>query len=236
MSPYLSVIIPAFNEVDRINNTLKLVDNYLQQSKYSYEIIVVDDGSSDGTRNLVEDLCRTIKSLKVFSLPNNQGKGVAVKAGMLQAEGKVRLFMDADGSTDIREIEKFLPLLSKGYDAVFGSRLLPGSVKKIRQSFFRELLGWIYRKILHILIKTYIKDTQNGFKLFSGTVAEEIFSNLRTKGWSFDIEVILLMGKVGYKIKEMPIVWSNDKQSKMTLTQMCRMLLDILLIRNKYFW
>lgn len=234
MNPYLSVIIPAFNESERIGKTLENVNKYLKQQSYDYEIIVVDDGSKDSTRNLVENLCSIIKNIEIISLPNNQGKGAAVKTGMLSAKGEVRLFMDADGSTGIREIERLLPFLSKGYDIVVGSRLVVGAVKKVKQNFTREALGWVYRKIVRVLINTDIKDTQNGFKLLSKTAAEKIFNDLQTKGWSFDIEIIMLANKMGYKIKELPIIWSNDKRSRMRFIQMFGMLLDTLNISRKY--
>ena len=235
MKPYLSVIIPAFNEIDRISNTIFSVNSFLKNKKYTYEIIVVDDGSDDGTYDLLERIKKGIPVLRVTRLSKNNGKGTAVKEGMLSAKGEVRLFMDADGSTSITEIDKLILFIENGYDVVVGSRIIAGSLKKIKQSFIREFLGWIYRILVHTLINIDVKDTQNGFKLFSQNSAEMIFNSIEVKGWGFDIEIFLIAKKMNYLVKEIPITWVNDRRSKMNFTQMIRMLSDLFLLRKKYY-
>lgn len=228
----LSVVIPAFNEVQRIRKTLQAIDRFFQSKEYSYEIIVVDDGSEDGTGNFVLNMQHTIKNLTLLVLPTHQGKGAAVKAGMLSAKGDAVLFMDADGSTSIEEVEKLLPYVSKGFDVIVGSRLIAGAVKKTKQNIFRELLGWLFRRLTHMLIQTNVEDTQNGFKLFSRVAAQKIFRELRTKAWSFDVETLVSAQKHHLKIKEVPIVWTNDGQSNMRFLHMIQMLIDLFRIRR----
>lgn len=234
MNPYLSIIIPAYNEADRLEKTLVSIGVHLKQKEYVYEIIVVNDGSVDDTQNLLEDLVERINHLKIIKFLTNQGKGAAVKAGMLSAKGEVVLFMDADGSTSITEIDKLIPFIENGFDIVAGSRIIEDSQKKIKQSYIREFLGWVYRVLVHFLVDIDVKDTQNGFKLFSKKAAKEIFSSIEVKGWSFDVEIFLIAKKMNYLVKEMPIIWVNDKRSRISFHQMLKMLLDLLRIYRKY--
>jgi dolichyl-phosphate beta-glucosyltransferase len=231
MKPYLSVIIPAFNEADRLGATLNSCSKYLLRQPYSYEIIVIDDGSTDKTRELVEASKLSTPNLILITLPTNKGKGAAVKAGMLAAHGEYRLFMDADNSTDISQIEKLLPYLEQGYDITIGSRRIAGAEIKVKQNPLRDFLGWVFRTLVHMLIPLGIEDTQNGFKLFSAKAAEEIFPKLLSKSWSFDVEVLLKAKKMSFKIKEVPIIWINDGRSKLHFYQIFGMLIDLLLIR-----
>ena len=224
----LSVIIPAFNEVKRIESTLAAADEYLKEKRISYEIIVVDDGSKDGTAALVRHLAEHIKYLSVLKLPYNQGKGAAVKKGMLAADGDLMLFMDADGSTNINELEKLIPYASQGYDIIFGSRLVQGAVKQTRQGHIRELLGWVFRTLSHLLTGIDVIDPQNGFKLFTQSAGRRIFSEIKTDGWSFDVEIFVLAKRFNLKVREVPIVWVNDERSKISFVSMLRMLFDLL--------
>lgn len=234
MNPYLSIIIPAYNEADRINKTLLSIEEYLKGKLFSYEIIVVDDGSIDKTYDLLKDTKKTITSLRIIKLPENKGKGFAVKEGMTNSLGEIRLFMDADGSTSIEEIEKLIPFIGKGNDVVIGSRIIEGSVKKIKQNYIREFLGWLYRILVHFIFDLTIKDTQNGFKLFTAKSAQKIFSSLEIKGWGFDMEILLIAKKMNYSIKEVPIVWVNDPRSKLNFLHMIKMLEDLLFVYRKY--
>lgn len=228
MNPDLSVVIPAFNEIGRIGKTLTSIQAYVRDKRLTCEVIVVDDGSTDGTGGFVERLTADMPYVRVLRLPKNEGKGAAVKAGMLLAVGQRRLFMDADGSTDIREFDKLAPHVGQEFDVVVGSRRIEGASIKMPQHMMREMLGGIFRTLMRILVPLEIYDTQNGFKLFSTQAAQDIFGALETKGWSFDIEVLLLAGKYGYRIKEVPIVWVNDNQSRLKWTHMFRMLFDVL--------
>ena len=156
MSAYLSVVIPAFNEADRIEETLHSIEKYIEQQKLSTEIVVVDDGSTDDTAALVKRVADQISILRLVELRANHGKGAAVRAGMLDARGEALLFMDADGSTAIEELGKLLPYITRGFDVVVGSRLVAGALKKTKQSATREFLGWIFRALVHVLVPTDI--------------------------------------------------------------------------------
>ena len=231
---HLSVIIPAYNEVDRIGRTLQAVADYLKHEKYEFEIIVIDDGSTDGTEAYVRHMAENIHTISLTRLPKNQGKGAAVKAGMLAATGTIRLFMDADGSTNIHELKKLLPYLDKGFDIAVGSRLVTGAVKQQKQHLSREFLGWIFRRLVGFIVPIDIEDPQNGFKLFTKSAAEIIFTGLTTNGWSFDVETLVLARKFRLKVKEVPIVWVNDARSKLRFSHMIRMLIDLVRIRQRY--
>ena len=231
---HLSIIIPAYNEADRIEKTLREVDAYLQEQQLSYEVLVVDDGSTDGTENLIKQMSVQMPYLSLIQFPKNQGKGAAVKAGMLAVTGDLRLFMDADGSTHIRELTKLLPYAAEGFEVVVGSRLVAGAVKKTKQNLAREFLGWVFRNLTRLLMHTEVQDPQNGFKLFSANAAERIFGELTTNGWSFDVEVFALAKKHGLKVKEVPIVWVNDERSRIRFPHMLRMLVDLVWIRLRY--
>jgi glycosyltransferase involved in cell wall biosynthesis len=175
-----------------------------------------------------------MQHITLIQFPKNQGKGAAVKAGMLSASGDLRLFMDADGSTQIRELTKLLPYVSEGFDVVVGSRLISGAVKKTKQNLTREFLGWVFRNLTQLIMRTDVEDPQNGFKLFTANATEHIFGALTTKGWSFDVEVLALAKKYHLRVKEVPIVWVNDERSRIRFPHMVRMLLDLLWIRWRY--
>ena len=231
MKPFLSIIIPAYNESGRIGGTLSAVHNFLSTKGYIYEIIVVNDGSNDSTTEIVRKASEHIPEIRLLALQENEGKGAAVKAGMLAAKGDVRLFMDADNSTSIEHVEELLPYLQDGYDVAIGSRRIEGAIILVTQSPIREALGACFRFIAHFLIPLDIKDTQNGFKLFSRNSSELLFKDLRTKGWGFDVEILSRAQKLGLRIKEVPIVWMNDGRSKMRFSHMIRIITDLCLIK-----
>jgi dolichyl-phosphate beta-glucosyltransferase len=233
MDPYLSVIIPAFNESRRLGPTLDAAHAHLQGCGYTYEIVVVNDGSSDSTAALVEAKTLNIPHLQLITLPENKGKGAAVKVGMLGARGKVRLFMDADNSTSIEQVDSLLPFLTRGYAIVVGSRRIEGASIHTEQSPLRSTLGSIFRTIAGAVAPTGVVDTQNGFKLFTEEAANKIFSTLTTQRWSFDVEVLLLAKKHSLRVVEVPIIWTNDAQSKLDFLDMFQMLVDLLRIRAR---
>ncbi len=230
---HLSVIIPAYNEENRLSFTLKDIDRYLSRQNYEYEILVVDDGSKDRTVEVVRSLVLKIKNLVITGYKNNRGKGYAVRFGMLEAKGDYRLFTDADNSTSINQIEKMWPYFKKGYDVIIGSRDIKGAVLDPPQSWLRNFLfgeGFkLYRKIIVGLWK--IEDTQCGFKGFTKKAAESIFSKTRIERFAFDPETLVLAKKQGYKIKEIPIYWKNDLSSKVNFKSILRMAKDMLVIR-----
>jgi dolichyl-phosphate beta-glucosyltransferase len=228
---YLSVIIPCYNEVERIAKTLEAIYCYLREQTYEWEIIVVDNGSTDGTRQLVEDYADEIKNLKLL-IHQSHGKGWAVKQGMLAAEGEYRLFTDADNSTDIKQLEKLLPWATHGADVVISSRKKEGAVIVEKQPKYRQWLGNIFPLIVRLFVPVIrdIKDTQNGFKLFSRRAADRLFQHQSIYYWAFDVELLALAKIFGYKIKEVPIVWKNDDKSKMNLKGMLRAAFEVILV------
>ena len=228
----LSVIIPAYNEEKRLPKTLVEIDKYLKQQDYDYEILVVNDGSKDNTAKLVEELKPQIANLKLINNKVNHGKGYVVRQGMLTALGEYRLFTDADNSTSIDQIEKMWPWFEKGYDVVIGSRDVKGAVLDPPQPFIRRFIGQIFKLIRKIICDVWgLQDTQCGFKCFRGEVAEEVFSRTKIDQFSFDVETLLIAKILGYKIKEIPVLWRNDPKTKVTLKSALKMLPDLIKIR-----
>jgi len=231
---WFSVIIPAYNEEARLPQTLKKIDEYLREQNYSYEILVVDDGSKDKTKEVAESLRGKIRNLKVMGYKENKGKGYAVRKGILRARGEYRLFTDADNSISIEQIERFWPEFKKGFDMVTGLRVVRGAVLGSPQSLFRKAIlarGFnLLRKI--ILNLREIKDTQCGFKCFKKEVAERIFPECKINGFAFDIEILILAKQTGFNIKELPVCWKNWPESKVRFGAMMEMSLDLLKMKK----
>lgn len=227
----LSVIIPSYNEEKRINKTLISVNEFLKKQPYEYEILVVNDGSIDGTSGVVKELLPNIPNLRLIDNQENHGKGWVTKQGMLEAVGDIRVFMDADNSTKIDEITKFLKFFESGSDIVLGSRRIAGSNVAKDQNMIREFLGWAFRTIVHIIVPVGVTDTQCGFKAFSAKSAEQIFPKQTIFRWAFDVEILALARKNKFKISEVPITWVNDEGSHVKFSGMVNMLLEILKIR-----
>lgn len=226
----LSIIIPCYNEEKRIKATLKRIHEYLLTKEYSYEILVIDNGSTDKTEEVALNCVVELKNIKVLK-HKNYGKGWAVKQGMLDAVGEYRLFTDADNSTDISNIDKMLGYAKNGYDVVISSRKIEGATISNLQPLHRRILGNIFSSIVKMIVPLDIKDTQNGFKLFTKKAAEDIFRKQSTYFWAFDVEILALAKKHNYKVKEVPIDWVNNEQSKMSLKGMIRMLFEVINIR-----
>jgi dolichyl-phosphate beta-glucosyltransferase len=215
---HLSVVIPAYNEAKRIPATLLDIDRYLSKQKFNYEIIVVDGYSTDNTVQVVEKMKELVKNLRVIALRENRGKGHAVKYAILEAQGKYRLFMDADNSTTIDHLDKFWPWLKKDYDIVIGSIEVKGAKIEEQASWYRRWMGRISKYIIRIIAGLWeIHDTQRGFKIFTEKAAEQIFPKQTINRWGFDIEILVLAKKLGFKIKEVPVDWHNPPESKVGL-------------------
>lgn len=231
----ISIIIPAYNEEKRIKNTLETILDYTKNydSDVKFEIIVVDDGSKDMTAHIVNEY----QQIKLLKQEPNQGKGFAIKRGMLEANGELRLFTDADLSTPIIELKKLILEIENGFDIAIGSRALDKNLIKIRQPFYREFMGKTFNFMVKKSINTKIKDTQCGFKLFKKDAATKIFSVSKLSGFSFDVEVVYLANLLGFKINEVPVLWENSTLSKVDpIKDSIRMFLDILKIKSfKYF-
>jgi dolichyl-phosphate beta-glucosyltransferase len=228
---YLSVIIPAYNEEKRIMPTLDSVDSYLKNQHYDYEIVVVSDGSKDRTVSLVEGARERIRGLRVIDTATNHGKGYAVRKGMLETTGKLRLFMDADNATTIDNFEKMMPYIDEGYGVVIASIGIKGAKSIGHEPFYRRLFGKGGNLIIQIMAVPGVKDTQRGFKLFTAKSAEDIFKRVINQSWGFDIEFFAIARKLKYKIKEVPIIWKNDPNSKVSIWAFPKVLLETFKIR-----
>lgn len=230
MKPFLSVIIPTYNEAKRLPLTLIDVDRHLSAVSYNYEIIVADDGSKDATIDIVKRLHHLIKNLRIIENEKNHGKGWVVRQGMLEAKGQWRLFMDADNATTVDQFQKMIPYLSE-YQIVIGSRDVKGAKLMPPQPFYKRLLGNVGNLVIQILLLPGLWDTQCGFKCFSEEAAEKIFRLVKTNRWAFDVEALVLGKKFGYKIKEIPVVWVNDIHSKVKSSAYFQFLWEVLKIR-----
>lgn len=229
----LSLVIPAYNEEGRLPPSLQLVRRDLEQGPRSYEVLVVDDGSRDRTAELVEAAREDWPQLKLIHLPSNGGKGAAVRAGMLAAEGRLRLFSDADLSTPLTELAKLAAALAEGAEVAIGSRALPGSTIELHQPFPRELMGKTYNQFLRRLVLPGIHDSQCGFKLFTARAARVCFGPLRNPGFGFDAEVLVRARLQGMRITEVPVIWRDASGTRVSsLRDGGRMLADLLALRH----
>jgi len=214
---YLSLVIPSFNESDTLSKNLDKVYSYFSGKDYVFEIIVVDDGSTDSTKDLITGISKVRSNIKLISNIQNMGKGFSVKSGVLAACGEYILFSDADFSTPIEELEKFLPNFTQGYDIVIGSRSIKNSKVLLKQAWFRQSMGRIFNLLARLLGLADINDTQCGFKCFSSASAKRIFRLQRLNGFCFDVEVLNIAKRLGYKIKEEPVVWVNRADSRVRI-------------------
>ena len=229
--PFLSVVIPAYNEAERIPLTLLDIDKKLSTVSFPYEIIVVNDGSTDKTAEVVEKMAKTIPHLTLVDNAKNQGKGGVVRDGMRAAKGKYRIFTDADNSTSIDQFEPMLPFFKDGYDVVIGSRAVKGAHLEPPQPFYRRLLGRMSNLVIQLVNVPGIWDTQCGFKAFTAEAADAIFAKTRVNGWGFDIEVLALARSLGYRIKEMPVRWVNDAASHVKMSAYLKVFVENVRIR-----
>lgn len=233
---YLSWIIPAYNEEKRIEKTLREVDAYLRSKNFpgGYEIIVANSASKDKTAQITEGLKPQIQNLRILNL-ENKGKGWAVKRGMLEAKGDIRLFSDADNSTSPENFNAMELLFKQGLDMVISSRDpkdAAGASRDVEEPWYRELLGNMGNLVIQIVGGIWgIWDTQNGFKAMTAKSAESVFSRSQMVGFSFDIEVLVISRRLGFKIGIIPIRWKFDPDSKVTLTDYIRVFRDVFKIR-----
>lgn len=209
--PHLSVVIPAYNEQEYIGGTLREAAGYLNACDYRYEIIVVDDGSTDRTADLAGDAAGLFRSFALLRNGTNRGKGYSVKRGVLAAKGANILFMDADNATRINEVEKLLAEIRAGYDIAIGSRRDKGANITVPQPLHRIILGKIYILLSNIILGTSMKDYNCGFKLFTDKSSRKLFPMLTRDGWSFDSELIFLAAKYELKVKAVPVTWADRK-------------------------
>lgn len=232
--PYLSVIIPAYNEERRITMTLVSIYEYLSRQSYSWEILIVLDGPTDNTLNLVRDFAETRKGIRWINRKENRGKGYSVREGMLAAKGQIRLFSDADNSTDINHFEQMQPLFEEGYDVVICSRDgkdAEGAGQAVPQPALKRFLGNAGNIFIQIFAVPGIWDTQCGFKAFTAEAAEQIFGVAKIDGWGFDIEALALARHFGYRIAVIPARWIDHAETHVKTWNYITTLWETLLVR-----
>lgn len=231
--PDISVVIPAFNEEARLEPTLRETAAYFRAQDRAAEILVVDDGSRDGTSALVARLARLYPEIRLFRLPGNRGKGYAVRVGVVNATGRLVLFADADGATPIAELERLEAAIDAGADVAIGSRALRASGVQVQARLYRRIIGRAFHLLVRTLAVRGIADTQCGFKLFRDSVAHDLFSRMRMNAFSFDVEVLLMASRAGYRIAEVPVNWTHKPGSRVNLAlDSLRMARDLLVIRG----
>ncbi len=234
MHPYLSIVIPAYKEEQRLPETLMRMKEYFENERkegYTYEIIVVVDGSPDKTADVARSFIDKLPTLRVIDRAENRGKGYTIAEGMLAANGSVRLFMDADSSTDIAHIEKILPHFRDGKSVVFGSRQAIGADIVIPQGIVRIALGRIGNFIIRLLVLPGIGDTQCGFKALTAEASEKIFPLMTIERWAFDVELLSLARRYGYMYQEVGVRWKNDEASTVKSSAFVTTLLDVIRLR-----
>lgn len=228
----LSVVIPAYNEEGCIAKTVQEIFEYLQKQDYDFEVIVVSDGSQDQTVESVKNLTEHYSELSLLELPSNQGKGAAVRQGVLKARGAYILYLDADHATDISELDQVWPHLMRANTLVIGSRNLKNSRIAKHQPWTRVLLGRSANLLIRALLLPGIHDTQCGFKIFAAQDAQKLFQNLQTKRWAFDIEILAQAKKSGLRIKEIPVTWTNSAKTSVRKGDVWRTLKELSRIRK----
>jgi dolichyl-phosphate beta-glucosyltransferase len=234
LDPTYSIVVPAYNESARLGASLEKILSYIAQQGWSaeVEVIVVNDGSTDNTAEIVRHLAKTNPALRLVENPGNRGKGYSVRNGMLQARGQVVIFSDADLSSPIEEVPKLLQALEGGADIAIGSRWLQAELQTQRQPLHRQLFGRVFNLLLRITLGLQFKDTQCGFKAFQRTAVQKIFPLQRIERWGFDPEILFLARKFGFKVQEVPVAWAHSGGTRIhPLTDGSRMFWEMLRIR-----
>ena len=230
--PELSIVIPAYNETERIGSTLQAISSALKARAVSYEIIVVSDGSDDDTESIVRDHANADSRIRLIGYSPNRGKGFAFRTGMLEARADNVLCSDADLATPIEDLEKLQEVARGGFDVVIGSRALKDSVIGGWRPWYRELSGKVFNILIRLLALPDIRDTQCGFKYFTGGSAAKIFSLARLDGFGFDVEALYLARKMGYRVAEVGVLWDNSPSTKVSLLRhTLPMILEVVRIR-----
>jgi len=228
----LSIVVPAYNEQARVAATLDEMITYCRQVGREVEILVVDDGSEDRTPNVVNEVASQFPEVRLIRLDRNRGKGFAVRVGMLEATGTRVIFADADGATPIAELQSLESALDDGADIAIGSRAIRVEGVKLRARWYRRVIGRIFHGFVSLIGVRGFADTQCGFKLFTAHSARAIFSRACVDRFAFDIEVLLIAVRLGYRVVEVPVNWNHKPGSRINLlTDSARMLFDVLRIR-----
>lgn len=232
-APYLSVVVPAYNEALRIGVSLEKIREYVRTRNYAVELIVVDDGSSDETPEILEEIREHFPSLRIFRNELNRGKGYSVRRGVMEARGELVLFTDSDLSAPIEEANKLIGALeSERADAAVGSRALERRLIGVRQPVHREYAGRIFNLLVRLFTGLKIRDTQCGMKLFRQATTRRAFELQRVEGFGFDPELLFIIQRLGGKIVEVPVRWNDNPATKVHfLRDSTRMFLDLAALR-----
>lgn len=230
--PYLSLIIPAYNEAFRIRQTIQTAARYLEARDYTWELVIVDDGSVDGTLDAAKSCLGESSQIRLISYQPNRGKGYAVRQGVFAARGEYIAFSDADFSAPLEELSKLFDAIDRGYEVAIGSRAVKESQLGAHQPLYRELGGKALNLVVQALAVPGVHDTQCGFKLFVGDVAREVFSKCFIDSWGFDIEVLFLARSMGCSIAEIGVKWDHGEGSKLhPFRDALRVIWDVLRMR-----
>lgn len=228
-----SVVVPAYNEAQRILPSLERIFTYMDEHHPEHEVLMVDDGSTDATMGKVRDRFGGRPTLHLLSYGTNRGKGYAVRYGTAQAQGDLVLFTDADLSTPIEDMEILLSELQRGYDIVIGSRAHAQAEIRTHQPLYRESAGKLFNVLVRLVVGGPFHDTQCGFKLFRRETVVPILPHLQIDRWAFDVELIAIAQALGLKVAEVPVVWSNSPTSTVGLRQGAQAFVDLLRIRQR---
>jgi dolichyl-phosphate beta-glucosyltransferase len=227
-----SIVIPAYNEGERLGPTLEQVLKYLSAQPWNSEVVVVNDGSRDDTADLVRGFAITDPRVRLVENPGNRGKGYSVRHGMLEARGKVVIFSDADLSSPIEEMPKLLESLAAGADIAIGSRWLRAELQTQRQSLHRQLFGRIFNLLQRLILGLRFKDTQCGFKAFTRTAVQTVMPLQRIERWGFDPEILFLARKFGFRVEEIAVRWGHSGDTRIhPLVDGAKMFLELLHVR-----
>lgn len=231
-TPQYSIVIPAYNEAERLGATLDKILEYVQARELSVEIVVANDGSRDRTAEIVNSCAARNPIVRLVENPGNRGKGYSVRNGMLHARGQILLFSDADLSSPIEESEKLFRSLDAGADVAIGSRWVHAELQTQRQPLYRQLFGRVFNLLLRITLGLKFKDTQCGFKAFNRKAAELLFPRQRIDRWGFDPELLFLAKRFGLKVSEVPVAWAHSPGTRISpLTDGMKMFVEMLRIR-----
>jgi dolichyl-phosphate beta-glucosyltransferase len=230
--PHYSIVIPAFNESARVPATLEEVVACVRRQGWDAEVIVVNDGSTDRTAEVVREFARTNPEVRLLENPGNRGKGYSVRSGLLQALGEIVMFTDADLSAPMEEAERLFAAIADGADIAIGSRWLEKGRQTHRQPLYRQFFGRCFNAVTRFVMGLHFADTQCGFKAFTRAAAQTVFQLQTIERWGFDPEILFIALKCGYRVQEVPVSWAHDERSRMSyLKDGMKMLEEIATIR-----
>lgn len=230
--PKYSIIIPAFNESRRLPATLKAVLDFVRSQPFQTEVIVVNDGSTDGTANIVREFALHAPEIRLIENPGNRGKGYSVRNGMLHALGEVVMFTDSDLSAPIEEADRLFAAISAGADIAIGSRWLERGRQTHRQPLYRQFFGRCFNAVTRMVMGLHFADTQCGFKAFTRAATQTVFQLQTIERWGFDPEILFIALKRGFKVVEVPVSWAHDERTRISyLKDGLKMLEELAIIR-----